>query len=212
MDAKNSSAAVVIACLAGMVAAHLLDRILPLRPLAARTAPIAAPAPLVSGTESPVPVPVSPSRRGHSKGITVGDRRMEYSNLPLHLLAQVQDQAPAGGTRDLFRFAPPPARVVPVAAPVFVPRFPMPVSPPQPQLSTPMILPETPLFYGFADPVRVDIKRAFFLENGEIRIRAEGDWINSQYRLLRIAPSGVVVEDRSGQGRRSWPIGEAVVN
>ncbi len=120
--------------------------------------------------------------------------------LHLPLLARLQDVKPEGGTRSLFEIAsaPPaelkvkePAAIVPTRA--FVgPMQPPPPPGPPPKPNAPPI----PLkFYGFVNPHKANIKRAFFLKGEDIIIAGEGELIDKRYKIVRIGVNSAVVED-----------------
>lgn len=125
----------------------------------------------------------------------------------LHLssLARLQDVKLEGGTRSLFEIssAPPvelvkgkePEKIKPAA------RFvgPMPEMP-KPEPPTPRA-PAIPLkFYGFVNPARPDVKRAFFLDVDEIIVAGEGDTIKKRYKIVRIGINSAEVEDTQFKG------------
>jgi len=127
----------------------------------------------------------------------------------LHLaaLAKLQDVKIETGSRaSLFvESATPPAAVASVRepAPIVVQRpviGPRPPPPPPPQPPTPQA-PKIPLkFYGFVNPARPDVKRAFFLDGEDIVIAGEGDLIKKRYKILRIGVNSAVVEDTTFKG------------
>jgi hypothetical protein len=105
----------------------------------------------------------------------------------LDLLAKVRDVKVEPSSRSLFEIlnAPPPppnsaklpepekiAIVKPMIGPKPAP--PKPPDPPEPRA------PKIPLkFYGFVNPARPDIKRAFFLDGDDIVIVGEGETVKS---------------------------------
>jgi hypothetical protein len=119
-------------------------------------------------------------------------------------LAKVQSVAMAGGGRSLFDFGAintevasaaggplnikPKAKVIPIYGPVQPPPLPGPVPPPPP--------PAIPLkFYGFVHSGRAGDRRAFFMENDDIFIAAEGDMIKKRYKVVKIGVNSAVLED-----------------
>lgn len=126
----------------------------------------------------------------------------------LHLdsLAKLQDVKIEGAPRNLFDIsAGPPAAVTAVKEPAKIavvrPFFgPKPAPPPPPPPPTPQA-PKVPLkFYGFVNPARPDIKRAFFLDGDEIVIAGEGELIKKRYKIVRIGVNSAVVEDTTFKG------------
>ena len=126
--------------------------------------------------------------------------------LHLSALAKLQDVKLEPTTRSLFEIsATPPAELQAMKEPakitperLFVgPKAPPPPPPPPPTPKAPPI----PLkFYGFVNPARPDVKRAFFLESDEIVIAGEGDMIKKRYKILRIGVNSAEVEDTQFKG------------
>jgi hypothetical protein len=123
--------------------------------------------------------------------------------LRLDLLAKLQEvPAPAGG-HNLFLIGPAPAKVelpkIPetkvVVKPTMGPRpLPPPPGPPGPAPPRPPVLINVK-YYGWAAPSGSARKRAFFLDGEDVIVRSEGDTIKGHYRVVRIGPTSVVVED-----------------
>jgi hypothetical protein len=142
--------------------------------------------------------------------------------LRLDLLAKVQGVERTGNGRNLFQFGaapPPPAdpapsvKVVPGAKPgtpgsaaaeaaaAAKPAGP----PPAPQA------PPIPLkFYGFTEPRTAGTKRAFFLEGEDIHVASEGDTIKKRYKVIRISPGSVVMEDTQFKQQQTLVIQQEV--
>ena len=151
-----------------------------------------------SATAPPVLIPKSNARPGRSSRATkagLGKNTKEFRpaigkteidpnvdpTLHLNLLAKLQDVKVEGGARSLFEIGAAPAAIVAVKEPAPIKpisRFvgPLPPPPPAPEVKPPTPrAPQIPLkFYGFVNPSRTDIKRAFFLDGDEIIIAAEG--------------------------------------
>jgi len=126
--------------------------------------------------------------------------------LHLDALAKLQDVKVEGVSRSLFEIqAAPPAAVLASKEPgpihpthlVQGPPAPPPPAPPPPTPKAPKI----PLkFYGFVNPARPDIKRAFFLDGEDIVIAGEGETIKKRYKIVRIGVNSAVVEDTTFKG------------
>ncbi len=115
-------------------------------------------------------------------------------------LAKVQAEA---GTRSLFDIAPEPQQAkidvkepgkIEIARKFVGPMPPAkpaePVTPPEPKA------PPIPLkFYGFVNPPKAGIKRAFFLDGDDIVIAGEGDMVKKRYKIVRIGVNSAIVED-----------------
>jgi hypothetical protein len=136
--------------------------------------------------------------------------------LHLSALARLQDVKVEPGSRSLFEIAAAPPPDVKLAVvepgkvkPQFVPLGPKAPGPPPPPPPTPKA-PAIPLkFYGFVNPARPDVKRAFFLEGEDIVIAGEGDVIKKHYKILRIGVNSAEVEDVQFKGdntKQSLPL------
>ncbi len=129
--------------------------------------------------------------------------------LHLNALAKLQEVKLEPTVRSLFEISatpPPTAAQMKLAAepapikPAFVligPKPPPPDPPPPPTPRAPAI----PLkFYGFVNPARPDVKRAFFMDGEEIVVAGEGDVIKKHYKILRIGVNSAEVEDTQFKG------------
>lgn len=158
--------------------------------------------------EAPPP-PVRPARGGgqsdefhpvlHSKR---PEDRIDLSKvdptLRLDLLAKLQVE-PSPSARNLFQFGPPPTAAAALKGPE--PKIlPKPIAL-KPAAATPVSLGATgpasiPLkYYGFTSAPGNSPKTAFFLDGDEILVGKEGDMLERRYRVVRISPSTVVMED-----------------
>jgi len=180
-----------------------------------------APAPQPSPASRSAPEAVQPTAAplrkpsGHAQGATLEDFRPSLNRaretaasdptrvdptLRLDLLARLQNAKFEGNMRSVFEFgqAPPPPPQANQAKPKpfhdsFIGPRPVPPSPPPPPPPPP---PQIPLkFYGFVNPARPDVKRAFFMDGDEILVAGEGDTLRNRYRIVRIGVSSAVVED-----------------
>jgi len=126
--------------------------------------------------------------------------------LHLNLLAKLQDVKVEGVGRSLFEIGAAPVAVVANEPAKIKPKFepsgpkqPPPPTPPPPEVKA--RAPQIPLkFYGFVNPSRTDIKRAFFLDGEDIIIAAEGELVKKRYKILRIGVNSAVVEDTTFKG------------
>lgn len=125
--------------------------------------------------------------------------------LRLDRFAQVRNAPAEASERSLFDFgaAAPPLEsriaALPKVAPV-KPAF-RDYGPPKPEPPAPKAAPPAPQappvplkYYGF-QTVRRGARRAFFLENEDIFVAAEGELIKNRYKVVRIGVNSVVVED-----------------
>lgn len=130
------------------------------------------------------------------------------------LFAKVQEVPPAGGSRNLFQFGQAPPKEVPktlVASaepkvrPFVGPRQPAPPPPPPPAPPPPPI----PLkFYGWSTTTAAGKRMGYFLDGEEILLAGEGDTLKRRYKIVRIGPSSVLVEDIDAKRQQSVPLTE----
>lgn len=141
--------------------------------------------------------------------------------LRFDLLAKVQKTEREGGVRNLFQFAaappPPPDPVKKGPGGVIIkpgapgsPGNPVtaaaPTGPPKPPPPPPIPL----KFYGFSEPRSAGAKRAFFLEGEDIYVGGEGELINKRYKVIRISPGSVVMEDTQFKHQQTLVIQQEV--
>jgi hypothetical protein len=131
--------------------------------------------------------------------------------LRLDVLAKLNQVSVEGGRRNLFEFSTPPpkapdpkavlaAAVKPASAKApEAPKTPVaPVKPPPPPI---------PLkFYGYTNPIKQGVKRAFFLDGEDIVVATEGDLIKRRYKVIKIGLSSVVVEDIEHKHQQTLPL------
>ena len=136
--------------------------------------------------------------------------------LRLDLFAKVQSVDQAGGSRNLFQFSTPPQKEPPPQLKGPEPKVrpgpvetvdQKPAGPPPPKVEPPP--PPVPLkFYGYATFRRNGRKTAYFLDGDDIVIAAEGDVVKRRYRIVRIGPSSVTVEDTDAKRQQTVPLVE----
>lgn len=180
----------------------------------------AAPAPVPSGDGVPqIPSAITrtasrPAARS-SRSIANGPREFRPTfrtkdidpatidpTLHLDALAKLKKVTADAGTRSLFDIAAAPPADLKIKEPdkiqiarAFVgpkqqPKAADPESAPEPKA------PPIPLkFYGFVNPPKAGIKRAFFLDGEDIIIAGEGDMIKKRYKIVRIGVNSAVVQD-----------------
>lgn len=154
-----------------------------------------APASTVAASATP-----DPTNRLDTISVAGGKSKV---NLPLDptlrtdLLKNSEEAAYRGTGRNIFEDTPPPV-VVPVKPVVVAQKPPEPPPPPPP--------PPIPLkFYGFAN--KPGQAKAIFLANGDdIFIGHEGEIINRRYKIVRIHPTQVEIEDVLNNNRQSIPL------
>jgi hypothetical protein len=140
------------------------------------------------------------------------DRTQIDPTLRLDLLARIENARFEGAGRNLFEFGPaeapkpklPEPKIQVKAAPKFIGPEPPP-PPPAPPVKQPP--PPIPLkFYGLALPLKGGDKRVFCLQGDEILTPSEGDLVQNRYRIVRITPVSVLVEDTQFHHQQQIPI------
>ena len=124
--------------------------------------------------------------------------------LRLDLLARVQGVKYEGSERNIFQFyTPAPKPVTPVVTGPAQPAGPVvPPAPPPP--------PPIPLkFFGFASVPGETPVKAFLSDAEEVYIAKEGDLIKKRYKVIKIAPTGIDIEDTQTKSRQKLPLQES---
>jgi hypothetical protein len=166
--------------------------------------------PSSSGASTPAPsaasssAPAKPIMRRTSSGkmVPVMEPRLDPT-LDLKLLAQSEEIKYSGNGRNIF---------VPGSVATIQPvkghngttdhnqdaglHMPPPTPPPPPI---------TLKFFGFANKPG-EAKRVFLIQGEDVFIAAEGDIVNRRYRVLRISPNSVEMEDVLYNNRQSIPL------
>lgn len=135
--------------------------------------------------------------------------------LQLDRFAKVQKVELAGGARNVFQFstAPPPkaaellAKNEPLVKP-FVKMGPNPPPPPAPPPPPPPPPPITLKFYGYSTARDNGKKTAYLLDGEEIYLASEGDTLKRRYKIVRIAPNSIVIEDLDAKRQQTVPLTE----
>ena len=145
-----------------------------------------------------------PSATGSEKRI---DQAITDPKLRIDQLVTLQTVKVPGGGRDLFQFvtaetkkaATPENKITPNPAP-------QPSKAPNVQQPTPIPF----RFYGYTSLVKQWPKRAFFLEGDAIYIAAEGELINSRYKVIYVGVNSAVLEDTSNRSQQALPLVESI--
>ncbi len=158
---------------------------------ALRRAPRQRAAPVVSREFRPSLTPRRPEDRPDPMTID--------PTLRLDLLAKLQEVRVDDIKRSLFEFstAPPPKASEPKILPKES-KEEKELADSKPQEKEPVKPPPPPIrlkFYGYVNPVRSDIKRAFFLDGEDIFVAEEGDVIQKRYKVVKIGVNSAVLED-----------------
>jgi len=192
----------------------------------------APPAPPRAATPAEPGIPKTPSvsKRGANRpgGVPRGEDFRPTLKVPegtdiskidptikLDLLAKVRNAGMEIGPRgSVFEFgaAPPPPtpKVDPIKVAATAPKPPpAPVDQPKPGPPAPPQAPPIPLkFFGYSNPQRNGIKRAFFLDGEDIQVVNENDVIKNRYKVIRIGINSVVVEDLNFKSQQTLPLVE----
>lgn len=135
--------------------------------------------------------------------------------LRLDLFARVQAVGMGGANRNLFQFSTPPVKEVAQlkgpepfvkVGPVQPP--PPPAKPPDPGPPPPP--PITLKFYGFSTARSSGRKTAYFMDGEDILLGGEGDTLKRRYKVVRILPTSVLIEDTDAKRQQSVPLTEEV--
>ena len=153
---------------------------------------------------APEPVAASATKNSANRPETTVASGRGKVNLPLDptlrtdLLKNSEETAYKGTGRNIFEDTPPPIEV-PKKPVVVENKEPLPPPPPPPP-------PPIPLkFYGFAN--KPGQAKAIFLANGDdIFIGHEGEIVNRRYKIIRIHPTQVEIEDVLNNNRQSIPL------
>jgi hypothetical protein len=130
------------------------------------------------------------------------------------LFAKVQGVPAAGGSRNLFQFGTaPPKQAVQLAGNepqvhVFVPYGPKAPTPPGPPPPPPPPPPINLKFYGWSTTTAAGKRMGYFLDGEEILLAGEGDTLKRRYKIVRIGPTSVVIEDIDAKRQQSVPLTE----
>jgi hypothetical protein len=179
------------------------------RPVAATPAPAAPARPAVAAR------PAQQGKREFRPSLVPPkdlDRTQVDPTLRLDLLARLERVRFEGAGRNLVEFGsvepprpklPEPKIVVQNQPKMIGPEPPPPPAPPPVKPPPPPI----PLkFYGLALPLRGNDKRVFCLQGDEILTPSEGDLVQNRYRIVRITPVSVLVEDTQYKHQQQIPI------
>jgi hypothetical protein len=147
--------------------------------------------------------PAKPNLRRTASGkmVPVVEPRLDPT-LDLNLLRQTEEIKYAGNGRNIFvaGSAPvietPKGRGVTDAGKSATLQAPPSIPPPPPI---------TLKFYGFANRTG-GTKKVFLMQGEDIFVAAEGDIVDRRYRILRISPTAVEVEDVLNNNRQSLPL------
>ena len=123
--------------------------------------------------------------------------------LRLDLLANSESVLYEGAGKNIFRAAPevvaiPRVKVPPLLQPEEAPQPEVPAQPPPPPPPPPINL----KFFGYSSG-KGEKPKAFLSQGDNVWIAHEGDVVNRQYKIVRITPTAVEVEDLLNNNRQS---------
>jgi hypothetical protein len=150
-----------------------------------------APTTVASPSSAPKTSNPRPARRGGPLLAQTLDPTLRFD-----LLKSSEDVAYKGSGRDIFRSQPEPP---PIPKPLPMDTQPTPVytPPPPPPINL--------KFYGFANS-KDGNKRIFLSQGEDIFVAKEGQVIDRRYRIVKINPSSVDVEDVLTNNRQTLPL------
>lgn len=152
-----------------------------------------------AATKAPVTVPAATtatnkSAKGAKKTGPVVLAQSLDPTLRIDLLKSSEDVTYKGSGRDIFQNQPEPAPI------------PKPVVDPMPKVTTPPPPPPIPLkFYGFSGN-KSGPKQVFLSKGEDIFIAKEGQVIDRRYKIVKIGPNSVDVEDVLTNNRQTLPL------
>jgi hypothetical protein len=153
-----------------------------------------APAPATTASSAAQPAAKQPAKPGAKKGAPVLLAQSLDPTLRLDLLKTSEEVTYKGSGRDIFQSQPEPAPI------------PKPVTNPFPTVQTPPPPPPIPLkFYGFSGN-KSGPKQVFLSKGDDIFIAKEGQIIDRRYKIVRIGPNSVEVEDVLNNNRQTLPL------
>jgi hypothetical protein len=185
--------------LAGVLSAVALIQVVR---MAWPSGPAAAPA--TAASPKPIGISSSASRvtetKSSAKLMASADMSLDPT-LRLQLLHAVESISYSGSGRNIFVNQPdaPPIPEVSQSPAVIADTGPPPIPPP------PAI---TLKFFGFASKAG-EPKRVFLSEGDDVFIAAEGDIVNRRYRVIRINPNSVEIEDVLYNHSQSIPLSQS---
>ncbi len=160
-------------------------------------------------TTAPAPATSQPSRARRVRGRASGPRTNTAAVTPLDprlrldLLKQSEDTEYKGAGRNIFRAE---AEIPkPVENPVKQAQKNTPPTPPQPPPGPPPPPPINLKFFGFAsqpgEPTKV-----FLGQGDDVFVAAEGEIVNRRYKVMKINPKSVEIEDLLSNNRQTIPL------
>lgn len=151
----------------------------------------APPAPSAAATPTAKPVSSSSSKKAGKQPVA----QSLDPTLQLAVLKSSEDVTYKGAGRDIFQNQPEPVAIPKTVTPVIQTGPPPPPPPPPIPLK----------FYGFAD-TKGSGKQVFLSKGDDIFVAKEGQVIDRRYKILKISPMSVEVEDVMTNHRQTLPL------
>jgi hypothetical protein len=152
----------------------------------------ATPAP--AATSAALPAAKSPAKPGTKKGPVLLAQSLDPT-LRLDLLKTSEDVTYKGSGRDIFSSQAPLPEIPKTIQPVID------TGPPKPPPPPPIPL----KFYGFSGS-KTGPKQVFLSKGEDIFIAKEGQIVDRRYKILKIGPNSIEVEDVLNNNRQTLPL------
>ena len=136
-----------------------------------------------------------PAKPGVKKGAPVLLAQSLDPTLRLDLLKTSEDMTYKGSGRDIFTSQAPPPEIPKIIKPVID------TGPPKPPPPPPIPL----KFYGFSGS-KTGPKQVFLSKGDDIFIAKEGQIVDRRYKILKIGPNSIEVEDVLNNNRQTLPL------
>lgn len=162
------------------------------------TAPASAPAP--TAARRTTAAPNAPARRTGAQTAKNAPHPLLAQTLDptlrFDLLKSSEDVTYKGSGRDIFRSQAPPPDIPKVV------QNPVSQTPPPPPPAPPIPL----KFYGFASQKNGVDKRIFLASGEDVFVAREGQIVNRRYKILKVNPTSIDVEDVLTNNRQTLPL------
>jgi hypothetical protein len=150
--------------------------------------------PAPAATSAALPAAKQPAKPGAKKGPVLLAQSLDPT-LRMDLLKTSEDVSYKGVGRDIFQNQPEPVPIPQTKQPVIDPGPPKPPPPPPIPLK----------FYGFSGN-KSGPKQVFLSKGDDIFIAKEGQIVDRRYKILKIGPTSIEVEDVLNNNRQTLPL------
>jgi hypothetical protein len=145
---------------------------------------------------------IKPSDKKNAKAAGPATPNLD-PRLKLGLLEMAENTDYAGTGRNIFQDQAEPVIPKPIA-----PAMPKP-QPTAPQAYTPPPPPPINLrYFGFANNSGSPVRKAFLSNGDDVFVAAEGDIVNRRYKILRINPTSIEIQDVLSNNTQSIPLSQ----